>query len=448
DKVESFIIDNDDNITIAYVLQSVAGTSIDVDPSPTDSAKISFAVSGSQVVVAKYTNSGDYLWSKAASSTTASNNVRPLGIGIDKCNNVIVGGAYTGSINFNPTGSGGSYTIPSQWGCGVVKYNGSNGNYMWSFMNTALTNSCYRLVYNKNISRYAITGDFGTSTTYPNLDLDPTTGTRNIQSVNTTSNAFVANYPDPGNVIPTITFSSVSDVSTTSINFNLPFSATTGSPDQYSISTITPTAMPSFIAINNATLSGSPISVTIPASAANTYNFVAAVRNSTTGCVSANTNFTVVVIPSSTTWNGTTWSNGVPSSTVDAIIASNTAPASFACKAFTINSTFALNTTGITATVNGNIVNNGNGIAGTGSLIINANSTISGTAISFNGALTVNTGATLTTGGLLTLASNATNTARVANSAGLIDGVVTVQRYIPGKRAWRFLTAPLSSNGL
>jgi hypothetical protein len=35
----------------------------------------------------------------------------------------------------------------------------------------------------------------------------------------------------------------------------------------------------------------------------------------------------------STTWNGTTWSNGNPSNTVNAIIASNTAPASFTCKA-------------------------------------------------------------------------------------------------------------------
>lgn len=150
----------------------------------------------------------------------------------------------------------------------------------------------------------------------------------------------------------------------------------------------------------------------------------------------------------STTWNGSSWSNGAPTSTIDAVIASSTAPSSFTCKALTINSGVALTTTGITATINGNITNSGNGIAGTGGLTIAANSTISGTAISFNGALTVNTGATLTTGGLLTLASNATNTARVANSAGTISGNVVVQRYIPGKRAYRFLTAPLSSNGL
>jgi hypothetical protein len=144
-----------------------------------------------------------------------------------------------------------------------------------------------------------------------------------------------------------------------------------------------------------------------------------------------------------TTWNGSTWSNGTPSALLDAIIASSTAPGSFTCKAVTINNGVALTTTGITATVNGNITNNGNGIAGTGGLSIAANSTISGNAISFNGVLTVNSGATLTTGGLLTLSSNATNTARVANSAGSISGNVTVERYIPAKRAWRLLTAPL-----
>ncbi len=152
---------------------------------------------------------------------------------------------------------------------------------------------------------------------------------------------------------------------------------------------------------------------------------------------------TAISICSNTTWNGSTWSNGTPNSTLDAIIASSTAPSSFTCKALTINSTFALTTTGITATVNGDIANNGNGIAGTGGLTIAANATISGNAISFNGVLTVNSGATLTTGGLLTLSSNATNTARVANSAGSISGNVTVERYIPAKRAWRLLTSPL-----
>lgn len=56
------------------------------------------------------------------------------------------------------------------------------------------------------------------------------------------------------------------------------------------------------------------------------------------------------------------------------------------------------------------------------------------------------TSGTLNTGGLLTLKSSATNTARVAPvmaGAG-ISGAVTVERYIPARRAWRMLSAPTS----
>jgi hypothetical protein len=146
-------------------------------------------------------------------------------------------------------------------------------------------------------------------------------------------------------------------------------------------------------------------------------------------------------------WNGTAWSYGSNSTSIDAIITSNTASSNFTSRNLIINSGVALTTTGITATVNGNIVNNGNGIAGTGSLTINANSTISGNAINFNGTLTVNSGATLTTADLLTLTSTATNTARVAASAGTISGNVIVQRYIPGgRRVFRFLAHPIAAN--
>jgi hypothetical protein len=62
------------------------------------------------------------------------------------------------------------------------------------------------------------------------------------------------------------------------------------------------------------------------------------------------------------------------------------------------------------------------------------------------GVITVN--GTLNNSGTLTLQSNATGTASIGNSSGIISGNVTVERFIPAKRAWRFLTAPLigSSN--
>ncbi len=61
------------------------------------------------------------------------------------------------------------------------------------------------------------------------------------------------------------------------------------------------------------------------------------------------------------------------------------------------------------------------------------------------GTLTVANGATLTTGGNLTLKSDANGTASIGTSAGAISGDVTVERYIPAKRAWRLLTIPVIS---
>jgi len=66
-----------------------------------------------------------------------------------------------------------------------------------------------------------------------------------------------------------------------------------------------------------------------------------------------------------------------------------------------------------------------------------------GTALSVYDVLTISSGA-LNTGGKLTLKSTATNTARVAAVMGSISGNVTVERYIPARRAWRLMNAPVS----
>jgi hypothetical protein len=58
--------------------------------------------------------------------------------------------------------------------------------------------------------------------------------------------------------------------------------------------------------------------------------------------------------------------------------------------------------------------------------------------------LSVNVG-TLNTNNSLTLRSTATNTARVApiTASGIVSGNVTVERYIPARRAWRIMSAPV-----
>lgn len=65
-----------------------------------------------------------------------------------------------------------------------------------------------------------------------------------------------------------------------------------------------------------------------------------------------------------------------------------------------------------------------------------------GNALNVWNVMTLTTG-TLNTGGMLTLKSNAMNTARVAPVTGAIMGDATVERYIPARRAWRILSAPV-----
>lgn len=111
-----------------------------------------------------------------------------------------------------------------------------------------------------------------------------------------------------------------------------------------------------------------------------------------------------------TTWNGTTWSNGAPTSTVNAIIDGDyTETADISCKDLTINSGKTL-TIGASSslTVAGNLVNDGN----------------------------------------LIFKSTSAGTARFASYSGaaITSSNVTVERYLPAKRAWRLLTAPLKGS--
>lgn len=151
----------------------------------------------------------------------------------------------------------------------------------------------------------------------------------------------------------------------------------------------------------------------------------------------------------STTWNGATWSNGAPSASVDAIIASSVSPGNFTCKNMTINNGFALVfASSQVVNINGDVTNNGLGfvaVNNTGVANFAITGELTGNNHSFAGTVTVASGATLTTNSKLTLTSTSSNTGRIGNSAGTISGNVTVQRHIPGKRAFRYLAHPFTT---
>jgi predicted CXXCH cytochrome family protein len=77
---------------------------------------------------------------------------------------------------------------------------------------------------------------------------------------------------------------------------NLTYSATTGTPNQYSIVYSNAATAQGFVNVTNAALPASPIVLVVPAAAsAATYSFDLTVRNSTTGCVSGTYAKTIIL---------------------------------------------------------------------------------------------------------------------------------------------------------
>jgi gliding motility-associated-like protein/uncharacterized repeat protein (TIGR01451 family) len=91
----------------------------------------------------------------------------------------------------------------------------------------------------------------------------------------------------------TATLGAVANVCVGTVAFPLPYTITSGSPDKYSI---TSSNMPGFAAVTNTSLSGSPLSVTIPGNVpAGTYNFVITFTNSAVNCTSVTYPFTLTI---------------------------------------------------------------------------------------------------------------------------------------------------------
>ena len=102
------------------------------------------------------------------------------------------------------------------------------------------------------------------------------------------------------NTLPTITGINALTVNDLATSFSLTYIGVTGAPNQLSIAP-TGTAMPNFVPLSNVSLTGSPLTVPIPASVVNTYNFNLTVRNSTTQCVSESLPFSLIVRESAPT---------------------------------------------------------------------------------------------------------------------------------------------------
>ena len=170
-----------------------------------------------------------------------------------------------------------------------------------------------------------------------------------------------------------------------------------------------------------------------------------------------------------TTFDGTNWDNGVPDANTAAIIAGDYNLGAFTSCDLTVNASVTLDLGTAVAVVHGDLVNNGTILASTGDFEFagSQSQTISGNSFTIGDLILNNSGTDAvailtdidvstrlelldgfldTTSGSLTLKSNVSNTAFVdVAGTGAVVGDVTVEKFIPGKRAFRFVASSVTT---
>lgn len=291
-------------------------------------------------------NSGD-----GQSTGTNSAFANPLSVTVTSGNSEPVN---SGKVTFTPPGSGASATIagnPATISSGVattgtVTANGTVGNSYsvsatatgantvnFSLSNTAPatvtsinrttgtaacanTSASWTVVFNQAVTGVAdtnfslvggtgasITNVSGAGTTWTvTANTGTAAATLGLNMVNSTGvTPTITNLSFTGqtytiNALPSITLGASPSVGQGATSANLPYTAISGSPNQYSIDYDTTANNAGFADVTNASLLSSPIVLTVPMAApAAIYNATLTVRNSTTGCSSNSVAFTVRV---------------------------------------------------------------------------------------------------------------------------------------------------------
>jgi gliding motility-associated-like protein len=160
----------------------------------------------------------------------------------------------------------------------------------------SLTGSIGNIQWQSSIDGVNYTNISGaTTSSYTTPNLTSTTYYKVVVTSGVCSSATSGSLTVTVNPTPTATISNITGLFNSSTSFDLVYSSALGNPNEYSISSASPNAMPGFTSVNNYGLLGSPIIVSIPASSSGVYNFNLLLANNTLGCSSSAIPFTVTI---------------------------------------------------------------------------------------------------------------------------------------------------------
>lgn len=116
-----------------YIAGGFCGTNVDFDPSMAIDL-FSNGVTGSDIFLSKYDNTGNYLWTKVMHGITSGSNLSlARDLEIDSEGNIILTGTFLGTFDFNPsTVATNNLTSNGTLDIFVAKYT-SGGEYVWAF---------------------------------------------------------------------------------------------------------------------------------------------------------------------------------------------------------------------------------------------------------------------------------------------------------------------------
>ena len=171
DQGKSIAVDGSGNVYITGFFGVAGGISADFDPS---GATNNITSNGSiDIFCAKYNSSGAYVW---AFDIGSSGNDEGASVAVDVSGNVFIGGYYSGTADFDPSGTIQNLVSPSSTSEGFfAKYN-SSGNYIWA--KRVGSNSGDRvngIAINSAGTNVYITGYYQDV-----IDMDPDAGTQNL----------------------------------------------------------------------------------------------------------------------------------------------------------------------------------------------------------------------------------------------------------------------------
>lgn len=122
DQAAALVLDKDQNVFVTGYFNNT----VDFDASSTGTANLT--ASGTDMFLAQYDKDGKYLWAKAYGG---SGSARPLSMAMDKEGNLIVGGDFSLTCDFDPLTAAGSVSSAGETDGFNAAYDKA-GNYLWS----------------------------------------------------------------------------------------------------------------------------------------------------------------------------------------------------------------------------------------------------------------------------------------------------------------------------